>query len=334
LAFSGAIVRPAGRRNPNITAMHSIFARQWWVLALRTTRGAKGGSPISRLREFAGEIADAVDGSLLKTPGIARPGVFISATAEEGDSGSPPAAVKSMLHLQTDRVYFPLAEEDLETGVADSDRSVDERDFPRRLVSSSRVVFQYPLFTGFAQKHVIGGVYIIASPYFMLLKDVMRELERGNSYTHCIGVEVTEVFAHLNDVSLRNGTVTVRAGRMLITGIPFIRSAVFFGDNVIASPLYLDLIKLQQKSDHDVKIDPKDCRLQRSYEEPVGGNRRAHVCWFDVHGNFRFTPGTNGSATLDKFLELLTVLDELNLVRNADTRNPLARIGVRTSTKP
>ena len=63
---------------------------------------------------------------------------------------------------------------------------------------------------------------------------------------------------------------------MLITGIDFIRAAEFSGDNVIASPLYAELV------DRDgVTVHPKDCRLGRKYATAVGGDRRRFVCWFD-----------------------------------------------------
>jgi hypothetical protein len=112
---------------------------------------------------------------------------------------------------------------------------------------------------------------------------------------------------------------------MIITGIEYLRSAVFFGENVIKSPLYSDLIGTE-----GVTVNPKDCRLGRSFTEPVGGNRRPFICWFDPHGNYRFTPGGDTVSTTAKFLELLNVLSKLKLLRDTDTFNPLARIGRNT----
>jgi len=97
---------------------------------------------------------------------------------------------------------------------------------------------------------------------------------------------------------------------------------------VIDSPLYAELLKRT-----GVTITPKDCRLGRAYDAPVGGSRRRFVSWFDEHGSFRLTPGIEPTAAVFKFLDLLEVLAGLKLIRDAENTNPLNRMSRRTQTE-
>jgi len=108
------------------------------------------------------------------------------------------------------------------------------------------------------------------------LKDLMAGIKFGKTFSLCLGLDVERAFSRLKSAVVNNGEITVRSGRMLITGIQFLRSAVFFGENVIASPLYSELSHTD-----GVTVHPKDCRLRRRYDEPVGGNCRPFTSWFD-----------------------------------------------------
>ena len=303
---------------------HSIFARQWWAVVLRHAGKQR---PIKKeLEGLAEAIADAFNGSVHRSARATTRGVFISSLSNGAETTSG-ESLRAMLLLQTNRIYFPLAEDSLEVGLLANNKNQEERrDFPRRIVSGTRTLYQYPLLVAISHQRPIGPVYIIACPYYLLMRDMIRELQRGRRFSDCVSVDVARVFARLKKVKVKNGAVSMSSGRMVITGIEFLRSAVFFGDNVIASPLYTDLTKRP-----NVTVDPKDCRLHRSYEEPVGGNRRIHVCWFDPNGNFRFTPGRDADATVRKFFELLGVLAELDMINDAGTSSPLTRAGSRLS---
>ena len=298
---------------------HSIFTRQWWAVALRANRlGASTAR--QRLEKMAAQIAEGIGGTFqtqLKNP---KKGIAIGSVPEQIDHNGTPLAA-SMAMLQTDRVYFPLPEGDLETGPVSLDKIEDyERDFPRRLVVGKEVLFQYPLIIAISGNRQDSSVIVVSSPYFMLMRDIMRGLIPGKAFSLCLGLDVARAFSELQTASIKNGDLTVRSGRMIITGIGNLRSAVFYGDNVIVSPLYSEITTRD-----GVSVHPKDCRLRRSYEEPVGGNRRPFVSWFDEHGNFRFAPGSEANSSVYKFLELLMILTELGLVRDAETFNPLIR---------
>ncbi len=298
---------------------HSIFSRHWWAVSLRTNRLGTM-SPRQRLEKMAAQVAEGIGGTFqtdLKTPkrGIA----FASGPDEISQNGRIVSASVAM--LQTDRIYFPLPEGDLETGPVSFEQIEDcDRDFPRRIVRGKEVLFQYPVLIAISGNRSDFSIIVLSSPYFMLMRDIMRGLIPGKAFSLCLGLDVSRAFSDLQTASIPNGDLTVRSGRMIITGLSNLRSAVFYGDNVIASPLYSELT-----SREGVSVHPKDCRLRRSYEEPVGGNRRPFVAWFDEHGNFRFAPGSEANSTLYKFLELLTILTDRGLVRDAETFNPLVR---------
>jgi hypothetical protein len=161
-----------------------------------------------------------------------------------------------------------------------------------------------------------------------LLKHLLTNWRFGKLFSVCVGIDVEEAFKELKGATLSNGNLTVRSGRMVIRGIDNLRSAVFTGTNVIASSLYVHLANKE-----GVLVHPKDCRLRRDYQNPVGGNRRPFVAWFDANGNFRFTPGADPSSTTVKFIELITVLQSMQLVRDAETYNPLNRVGAGAGTE-
>jgi hypothetical protein len=307
----------------NFMAVESIFARQWWAIALRGARTVQGRMTEEQMIKTLGaDMAKGSGGQLHKSNSVAKPGIFIaSSEASEMDHNKTRSCVSTML-FQSEQSYFPLEPENLESGPVSLDQLEScERDFPRRLGTGRNSVFQYPLLTAFSSINNMGGVFLIASPYFLLLRDIIKTLPHGRSYAACIGIDVGKVFSKLEGLTLKNGELTVRSGRMIITGIDYLRSAVFFGDNVVRSPLYSDLVGRK-----GVTVNPKDCRLGRTFVEPVGGNRRAFICWFDPHGNYRFTPGTDSVSTVTKFFELLEVLASLKLSNDADSFNPLARI--------
>jgi hypothetical protein len=273
-----------------------------------------------RLETLATAIASAVGGSTLKASTTAKRGIYIAATDSERTCGEGTPAMCAMFLLHTDKIFFPLDEDTLEEGGAVwGELPPDARDFPRRL---ERGLFQYPILVTIASAQTHGTVCVITSPYFALLRDVVTLWQPGRVFSDGLAMDVKEAFKKLRGVTVANGTLSVRAGRMIITGIPFLRSAVFFGENVVESRLYSQL-----NSAEGVTVEPKDCRLARNYLEPVGDNRRPFVCWFDPHGNFRFTPGSDWQASGCKFLELVSVLSGFGLIRSAETNNPLTKIG-------
>ncbi len=225
------------------------------------------------------------------------------------------------LVVQTDKRYFPLGLQDVEsgpiplTGVPDG-----ERDFPRQLLGDGVPFFQYPVLAAFRNATGVGRLFVLSSPYFFLLDDILKGFRRGGLFSTCLGVDVRRTFSKLKSAKVSNGTVKVRSGRMVVVGLPNLRVAEFSGDNVIESPLYSELLRRPE-----VTITPKDCRLGRDYDSPVGGNRRRFVSWFDEHGNFRLTPGVAPSSAVFKFFELLEVLGGMELVRDAENVNPLTR---------
>jgi hypothetical protein len=303
---------------------HSIFGRQWWTVSLRTKQNVRVAvDPGEQLETLVAGLASAVGGSVQKIPSSKR-GVSIINTSVQVDDGPGTTNIVATLLLQTKTVYFPLAEENLESGqIALDEIRKSERDFPRRIIHKDTVVFQYPLLVALSTSERTKSHYVLSSPYFMLLKDLMRGLRPGSLFSSCVAVDVGEVFNQLRKVTIPNGVLTVRSGRMVITGIEYLRTAVFFGDNVIASPLYERLTQME-----NVTVQTKDCRLRRSYLQPVGDNRRPFVCWFDPHGNFRFTPGGDTGSTIRKFLELLLILSNLNLLVDSGTLNPPTKVGV------
>lgn len=299
---------------------HSIFARQWWSVTFRgRANSGSRGTVEQRIENFLEDLAAGVGGTLLKTASSAKPGLHISSISSE-----IPALRIARCLLQTDKSYFPIPEESLETGpIRAGETGEGDRDFPRRIFSGKNSIFQYPVLLGVSDVEKSGECFVLSSPYFLLLKNLIRSVGTRRVISS-IAVDVEMVFKKLQSTNLENGTLTVRSGRMVINGIRNLRSAVFFGDNVIASPLYADLV-----STTGVTVNPKDCRLQRSYAEPVGANRRPFVCWFDPHGNFRFTPGSDPISSVAKFIELLSILSSLKLVRDGESFNPLERIGGR-----
>jgi hypothetical protein len=315
---------------------HSIFSRQWWAVSLRST--ARPPRSEQRLHNVAAEIARATGGSFPAKLKLATPGVLIvpdgelqklSPDPENSEQRTPPAIVPngtavSVMLVQSGTAYFPLAEESLEQGgIAFNERDDCERDFPRRVkAAGNSSLYQYPLV---AAVMPIGGdatLTVVSSPYFLLLREVLKNWRLGKLSSICVGINVEEAFKRLNRSTPNNGSLNVRSGRMVIRGIDNLRSAVFTGTNVIASSLYTQLTNKE-----GVTVHPKDCRLRRDYHNPVGGNRRPFVAWFDANGNFRFTPGADPISTTVKFLELLNLLESMRLVRDAETFNPLDRVG-------
>src|SRR6266404_9459676 len=110
---------------------HSIFSRQWWAVSLRATR--LPATPLrQRLEKIASQIADGVGGKLQIKPTATKPGVVIALADEQNGF----ATIATVVLLQTEKIYFPLAEDELESGpVAFDAMDRCERDFPRRLKS-------------------------------------------------------------------------------------------------------------------------------------------------------------------------------------------------------
>ncbi len=258
----------------------------------------------------------STSGTPLKSSTVPKRGIHVAEIDTERAWPTSKPGLSSLVFINTDRVFFPLAEDSLEHGGATwGELDPETRDFPRRL---DKGLFQYPMLTSIARIEAEGTVCIVASPYFSLLRYLISLWQPGRIFTAPVAVDVKEAFRKLKGIEVKNGTLSVRAGRMIITGIPFLRSAVFFGENVIQSRLYSEL-----NGAEGVLVEPKDCRLARNYLDPVGGNRRPFVCWFDQHGNFRFTPGADWSTTACKLLELINVLGEFGLLRTSATANPL-----------
>jgi hypothetical protein len=261
------------------------------------------------------EIAGSLSGTLHKAANVPRRGVFIVPDNKEGLRTSTTDAITALLMVHTEKRYFPVGLQDIESGPIAIDALEDsERDFPRMLTSQ---LFQYPLLAGFAIGKTGEGIYVLSSPYFLLVRHLLSGLKPGKLYSSTLTLDVEEAFRTLKGLALPQGEIFVKSGRMVITGIEYIRTAEFSGDNVIASPLYIELRKRP-----GVTVHPKACRLGRKYAEPVGGNRRPFVCWFDQLGNFRFSPGGDALSTMQKFIELLGVLTDQRLVVDAETLGP------------
>lgn len=287
-----------------------------------------GGSDTISLEDevlgFASRVAQAEGGALLKKPGSVQSGVFVETLREYPQTTAENAIAVANLLFQSEHIHFPLAEEELELGTANSEAQDQQRDFPRVLKNDRRTVYQYPLFVAGSQLSRTSRLITFSSPYFSLLRNLLQTRQFEEGKWSFLAVDVAKVFAVVGDAEIANGELSVRSGRMVVKGIDYLRSAVFYGDNVILSPLYTMLVDMD-----GVSVHPKNCRLQRQYHEPVGASRRSFICWFDPMGNFKFTPGHDSHSAIRKFAELFIVLNRLKLIRNAESRNPLLRIGPR-----
>ena len=299
---------------------HSIFARQWWTVCLQTKRTLRTNDEgKARLEKLIETIAGNIGGGILKGTRTLKEGISITAVeSNESREGQ----IKSWICvpvLCTERIYFPLAEQNLESGpFLEDEQSDTSRDFPRRISQGKRTLFLYPLICASVSIQDTLDYCVLGSPYYFLLRDLLTSMPgRGREFSSYFGVSVKQTFAELQKMgpdneSLNNGSLKVSSGRMIIRGIEHLGTAVFYGDNVIESTLYAELAK-REKSVGDIAVVPKDCRLKRSFAQQVGGDCRPFCCWFDEHGNFRFTPGKRPISATEKFIDLFRQLVDWKL---------------------
>jgi hypothetical protein len=301
---------------------HSIFARQWWTVCLQTKRPFKSDiAGEAKIRKLIEVIAANIGGGILKGTRTLKEGLSVpSVESNESDEGSTKSWITMPL-LYSEKVYFPLAEQNLENGPFEAE-SDNYRDYPRRMTDGKRTLFMYPLLCAAVSIEDQLDYCVLGSPYYFLLRDLLPPLRGGREFSSYFGVSVKQTFAELQKTAPANGSLKVSSGRMIIKGIQHLGTAVFYGDNVIESSLYVELAH-RAESGGDITLTPKDCRLKRSFTQEVGGDRRQFCCWFDEHGNFRFTPGKRPISTTEKFIELLGQLLDWKLLQPVYTLAPV-----------
>jgi len=137
-------------------------------VSLRGSRvAASAATPRERLNTLGKDLAAAIGGTLqsnLKTP---KSGLLIASTAEQIAQTAGCGAIAAVAMIQTEKVYFPLAEENLETGSVPFEEIANcERDFPRRLHDGRTTLFQYPMLVAYSRVNLDMPVFVVASPYF------------------------------------------------------------------------------------------------------------------------------------------------------------------------
>lgn len=297
---------------------NSIFGRDWWCSAFEL----HGASSIAHALPMV--ITALAGGMRLKwsrKPTKDRAIVFQD-TSQIGTIGVEGKwnAISGMGHLHDFKAFSPIGQE-LSMSDVDYEMSSESlpHDYPRIINrTNSGAILAHPFFAGVSKSNSKKIIGLVAAPYLSMEQSLREALRMGNLDMTRSGIAVRRLFSSVSDKKFNEPDLHFCAGRMIVDGIPSLRSATFAGHDVVRNWLYEFLTNAENKS-NGVTVTPKDCKVRRIYgAEWTLTDRRALYVWFNEVGSFRTKSGGENGSSFTKLFELLWTLERLGFIGQSE----------------